>query len=288
MVVSAQWPGATAEDMQSQVADRIESRLQDLPWLDYVQTYVRPGARWYGVLRDTTPPREVAGLWYQVRKKVGDIRHLLPAGVQGPNFDDEYSDVYAAVLALTGADNAELVRQAEAIRLRMLRLEAPARWRSSASRRSGLRRGQPRPPRHPRVPPAAILDALARHNAVAPAGVAETASSRVFLRTEAGFDGLAAIRAVPVEAGDGRTLRLGDIAKSAAARRTRPSRAIRHGGRPAVLVAVAKRPGADVLALGRELGRRSPRSAPGCPWASPSSRSRTSPMWWRRASASSC
>jgi multidrug efflux pump len=255
MVVSAQWPGATAEDMQAQVADRIESRLQDLPWLDYVQTYVRPGSAVVQVLlRDTTPPREVAGLWYQVRKKVGDIRHLLPAGVQGPNFDDEYSDVYAAVLALTGADNAELVRQAEAVRLRMLRLEDAGKVavfgeqaqqvfvEVSHARLTTLA-----------VPPASILDALARHNAVAPAGVAETASSRVFLRTEAGFDGLAAIRAVPVEAGGGRTLRLGDIATIRRGTQDPPVSAIRHGGRPAVLVAVAKRPGADVLALGREL-----------------------------------
>src|SRR4051794_9276963 len=123
MVVSAQWPGATAEEMQAQVADRIENKLQDLPYLDYVQTFTRPGsAITTVVLRDTTPPKEVPGLWYQVRKKVGDIKQNLPTRMQGPFFDDEYSDVYAVVIAVTGADNAELVRQAERIRLRMLQL----------------------------------------------------------------------------------------------------------------------------------------------------------------------
>jgi multidrug efflux pump len=254
MVVTAQWPGAKAEEMQSQVADRIESRLQDLKYLDYVQTYVRPGqAVVQVVLRDTTPPREVPEMWYQVRKKLGDIRHLLPAGVQGPFFDDEYSDVYAAVFALTGADNAELVRQAERLRLRLLQLPGAGKVaifgeqaqkvfvEVSHARLATLG-----------VPPASLLEALARHNAVQPSGVAETGSSRIHLRTDAGLDGLAAIRAVPVAVG-GRTVRLGDLATVRRGVEDPPISAIRHGGEPAVLVAMAKRQGADVLALGRDL-----------------------------------
>jgi multidrug efflux pump subunit AcrB len=254
MVVTAQWPGATAEEMQSQVADRIESRLQDLQYLDYVQTYVRPGAAVVQVLlRDVTPPRQVPEMWYQVRKKVGDIRRLLPSGVQGPFFDDEYSDVYAAVLAITGADNAELVRQAEALRLRLLQLPNAGKVAIFGEQAQQVFVEVS----HARLAtmglaPSAILDALARHNAVAPAGVVETPSSRVFLRTDAGFDGLAAIRAVPVEAG-GRTLRLGDIATILRGTQDPPTSAIRYAGQPAVLVAVAKRQGADVLALGEEL-----------------------------------
>jgi len=254
MVVSAQWPGATAEEMQAQVADPIESRLQNLAHLDYVQTYVRPGAAVVQVvLRDTTPPREVPALWYQVRKKIGDIRHLLPAGLQGPFFDDEYSDVYAAVFALTGADNAELVRQAEALRLRLLQLDGAGKVAifGEQAQRVFVEVSHTRLATLA-VPPTAILDALARHNAVVPAGVAETGSSRIRLRPDSGFDGLAAIRAVPVEA-NGRTLRLGDIATIRRGLQDPPSSAIRHAGKPAVLVAVAKRQGADVLALGREL-----------------------------------
>ncbi|MBY0331798.1 MAG: efflux RND transporter permease subunit [Acetobacteraceae bacterium] len=255
MVITAQWPGATAEAMQAQVADRIESKLQDLRYLDYVQTYVRPGQAVVQVLlRDTTPPAQVPEMWYQVRKKVGDMRHLLPAGVQGPFLDDEYSDVYAGVFAITGtADNAELVRQAEALRLRLLQLPNAGKVAIFGEQAQQVFVEVS----HARlatigIPPTTILDALARNNAVAPAGVVETPSSRVWLRTDAGFDGLAAIRAVPVEAG-GRTLRLGDIATIRRGTQDPPGSAIRFGGEPAVLVAVAKRPGADVLALGEEL-----------------------------------
>lgn len=254
MVVSAAWPGATAAEMQEQVADRIESRLQDLPWLDYVQTFTRPGSVAITVtLKDTTPPKAVADQWYQVRKKVGDIRHLLPAGVQGPFFDDEYSDVYAVVIALTGADNAELVRQAEKVRLRLLALQGAGKVAIFGEEQQRVFVDIS----HGRlatlgVQPAAILDALARQNAIAPAGVAETPSSRIYLRTESGFDGLAAIRAVPVES-NGRTLRLGDIATIGRGFADPPASQIRHEGKPAVLVAVAKRAGVDVLALGRDV-----------------------------------
>jgi multidrug efflux pump subunit AcrB len=255
MVVSAAWPGATAEEMQAQVADRIESRLQDLPWLERLETYVRPGnAVTTVVLRDTTPPREVAGLWYQVRKKVGDIAGTLPAGVRGPFFNDEYSDVYSAVLALTGADNPELVRQAERIRLRLLRLpgvekvaiqgEIEQRIFVEASHARLATLG---------IAPSAILDALARHNPVAPAGVVETGATRVHLRVGAGLDGLAAIRAVPVSAGEGRTLRLGDIAEVRRGLADPPAAAVYHDGAGAVLISVAKQRGFNVLALGDSL-----------------------------------
>jgi multidrug efflux pump subunit AcrB len=254
MVVSAVWPGATAEEMQAQVADRIESRLQDLQHLDRLETYVRPGVATTTVLlRDTTPPREVPGLWYQVRKKVGDIAHTLPAGARGPFFNDEYSDVYSAIFALTGADNAELVRQAERLRLRLLRVpgvekvaiqgEIEQRIHVEVSHARLATLG---------ITPQAILEALARQNPVAPAGVVETGSTRVHLRVGGGLDGLAAIRDVPVSAGE-RTLRVGDIAEVRRGLADPPSAAIFHEGQPAVLLSVAKQRGFNVLALGASL-----------------------------------
>jgi multidrug efflux pump subunit AcrB len=255
MVVSAAWPGATAEEMQAQVADRIESRLQDLPWLDRLETYVRPGiATTTVVLRDTTPPAQVQPLWYQVRKKVGDIASSLPAGVRGPFFNDEYSDVYSAVLALTGADNAELVRQAERIRLRLLRLpgiekvaiqgEIEQRIHVEVSHARLATLG---------IAPSEILQALARQNPVAPAGVVETGSTRVHLRVGGGLDGVAAIRAVPVMAPDGRTLRLGDFATVSRGLADPPAAAVYHEGQGAVLLSVGKQRGFNVLALGESL-----------------------------------
>lgn len=254
MVVTAQWPGATAEEMQRQVADPIESRLQDLAYLDRVETFTRPGqAVMTVVLRDTTPPGQVQGLWYQVRKKVGDIRHMLPAGVQGPFFDDEYSDVWSAIYAVTGAENAELIRQAEAIRARLLRVpgvdkvkifgEQPQRIHVEVAHARLASLG---------VQPQAVLDALARHNPVVPAGVVEGGATRLHLRVDGGFDGLAAIREVPVAAA-GRSLRLGDIAEVSRGYADPPANGIRQGGRPAVLIAVGKQPGVNVLTLGANL-----------------------------------
>ena len=254
MVVSASWPGATAEEMQTQVADPIESRLQDLQYLDRVETFTRPGqAIMTVVLRDTTPPNQVQALWYQVRKKVGDIRHTLPSGVQGPFFDDEYSDVWSAIYALTGADNAELTRQAERIRARLLRVpgvdkvkifgEQPQRIHVEVAHARLASLG---------VPPQSILDALSRHNAVAPAGVVEGAATRLHLRVDGGLDGLAAIRDIPVAA-NGRSLRLGDIAEVTRGFADPPSTGIRQGSESAVLLAIAKQPGVNVLTLGRDL-----------------------------------
>src|SRR5215467_8101186 len=125
MVVNVAWPGATATEMQTQVADRIEKKLQELPYLDRVESYSQPGVSFIEVyLVDKTPPAAVKELWYQVRKKVGDIKNDLPAGVIGPNFNDEYGDVYSAIYMLTaeGLTLADLKARAEDVRQRLLRV----------------------------------------------------------------------------------------------------------------------------------------------------------------------
>lgn len=254
MVVSVQWPGATAAEVQDQVLDRIEGRLQDLAWLDTLQSFARPNAGTITItLRDDTPPAAVANLWYQVRKKVGDIRHLLPAGIQGPFFNDEYSDVYSAVIALTGADNAELVRQAERLRIRLRRIrgvekvvldgEQPQRIHVEISHRRLATLG---------LGPDAILNALARHNPVLPTGTVETGNTRVNLRLGQGMDGLDSIAAIPIPL-EGRSLRLGDVATISRGVADPASNAIRFGGQGAVLLSVVKERGVDVLRLGRAL-----------------------------------
>ncbi|MCA3382426.1 MAG: efflux RND transporter permease subunit [Roseomonas sp.] len=254
MVVTAAWPGATAEEMQNQVAERIEGRLIELPWLDTLQTYARPGVATTTVLlRDETPPHLVPELWYQVRKRVGDITNSLPAGVRGPFFDDEYSDVFSAIFALTGADNAELVRQAERLRDRFRRLpgiekvsifgEQPQRIHVEVSHTRLATLG---------ITPQVVLDALSRHNPVSPAGVIETATTRVNLRLPEGLDGIASITAVPIAA-DGRTLRLGDIATITRGLADPPSTAIRFNGDGAVLIGLTKQRGQDVLRIGKAL-----------------------------------
>src|SRR6187549_666595 len=118
MVVSVGWPGATAAEIQQQAADKIEKKLQELPFLDRIETYARPGIAFIRLtLRDTTPPAKVKDLWYEVRKKVGDIRGELPQGIVGPGFNDEYGDVYSALYMMTadGLTPAQLKQRAEDI-----------------------------------------------------------------------------------------------------------------------------------------------------------------------------
>src|SRR6516164_634409 len=116
MIVNVAWPGATAAEMQTQVADKIEKKLQELPYLDRIESYSQPGVSFIEVyLVDKTLPAAVKELWYQVRKKVGDIKNDVPAGVIGPNFNDEYGDVYSAIYMLTadGLTLADLKARAE-------------------------------------------------------------------------------------------------------------------------------------------------------------------------------
>ncbi len=102
MVVRALWPGATAEDTAREVTDRMEKALQSLQWIDYVSSYTKPGEATLMVqLKDQTPPSAVPDQWYQVRKKISDIRQTLPLGTQGPFFNDEFGDVYAVIYAFT-------------------------------------------------------------------------------------------------------------------------------------------------------------------------------------------
>ncbi len=256
MVVTAAWPGATAEEMQRQVTDRLEAKLQELPHLRYIQTYTRPGTAAMTVtVQDTTPVDEIPELWYQVRKKLGDIRHELPRGVVGPFFNDEYGDVFAAVYALTGegVGNAELIRQAEKIKLALLRvpnvekveifgeLDQKIFVEFSHGRLATLG-----------IPPRAIFDSLARQNAITPAGSVETATDRVHIRVDGALDGVAAVEAVPVAA-NGRVFRLGDIATVRRGYEDPPGYIVRHNGQPAVAVGVAKADGANGLRLGQDL-----------------------------------
>ena len=152
MVVSAAWPGATAREMEQQVTDKLETKLQELPYFYNVQSYTKPGETViYVSVRDDVPPAKVPDLWYQVRKKIGDIKGTLPQGVLGPNFNDEYGDTYSLIWAFeadgfSDAELKEMVKEA--------RLQAAARAQRHQGRpvrRPGpedLHRVQPRAARH--------------------------------------------------------------------------------------------------------------------------------------------
>ncbi|GGE85252.1 efflux RND transporter permease subunit [Stappia taiwanensis] len=259
MVVTAAWPGASAQEMQEQVADQIETRLQTLPWLGRLETYATPGfMATQIVLDDATPPSEVADLWYQVRKKVGDIRGDLPAGVLGPFFNDEYSDVFVQVHAITAPDAhwSELSDLAEMARQSLLSVpgvekvqlfgEQDEKIYVDISYAKMATLG---------IPISAIFDALARQNAVVPSGSVDTPSETVQVRVSGKLAGVEAVAAVPVRAGE-RTFRLGDVARIHSGISDPQRFAARYNGKPAIMLGVAMADGGNVLELGERLAEK--------------------------------
>jgi len=258
MIVYVTWPGATASEMQEQVADKIEKKLQELPYLDRVETYSQPGVSFTQViLSDRTPPSKVKDLWYQVRKKVADIKGDLPAGIGGPSFNDEYGDVYSAIYMLTadGLDMAELKARAEDVRQQLLRVpgvnkvdligERPQKIFIEFSHTKLATLG---------VTPQQIFDSVAQQNAIVSGGAVDTAADRINLRVTGAFSGVEAIAAVPVQA-DGRVFRLGDIATVKRGYEDPPSFIVREGGKPALGLGVSMQEGENITTLGRNLAR---------------------------------
>jgi len=256
MIVNVAWPGATAEEMQMQVADRIEKKLQDLPYLDRVQSYSQPGVSFIQVfLTDKTPPAKVKDLWYQVRKKVSDIRRELPAGIIGPNFNDEYGDVYSVIYMLTadGLSLAELKARAEDIRQSLLRVpdvnkvdiigERPQRIFIEFSHAKLATLG---------LTPQEIIDSVAEQNAVVSGGSIDTSADRINMRVTGAFSGVEAIAAVPVEA-EGRVFRLGDIASVKRGYEDPPAFIVREDGKAALGLGVSMADGANIITLGDNL-----------------------------------
>ncbi len=256
MVLNVAWPGATTKEMQTQVADKIEKKLQELPYIDRVESYSTPGLSFVQVyLSDRTPPREVKPLWYQVRKKVGDIRGELPEGIIGPNFNDEFGDVYSAIYMLSadGVSLAALKARAEDIRQRLLRVpnvnkadiigEQPQKIFIEFSHAKLATLG---------ITPQQIFASVARQNAVVAGGSVETSADRINLRVTGAFTGVDAIASVPVQA-DGRVFRLGDIATVKRGYQDPPTFVVRTSGKPALGIGVSMQDGANLVTLGGDL-----------------------------------
>jgi multidrug efflux pump subunit AcrB len=256
MTFSAVWPGATAQQMQDLVAEPLEKRMQELAGYDRVETFTRPGQMFATLtLKDSTRPADVPEQFYQARKKLGDEARRLPPGVYGPFINDEYSDVNFALYALKARDlpQRDLVREAERLRERLLRVpgvnkvniigERPERVFVELSYERLATLG---------IDARDIFDALARQNAVTPAGSVGTDGPRVFLRLDGAYAGLEALSDTPVRAGS-RTFRLGDIADIRRGFEDPATFLIRHDGEPAMIVGVVMQPGWNGLDLDRAL-----------------------------------
>ena len=254
MVVTASWSGATAKETQDLLAEPIERKLQDLPHLDHLVTFVRPGfVATMVTFADSTPPADVPDLFYQARKKLGDLKPSLPDGVQGPDANDEYTDVYGAVFALTGADNAELTRQAERVRDRLLRVPGAEKVTVSGEipRALYVEFSQTRLAALGLTVPE-ISRAIAAQNDIVDTGLVETGTTRVPLRVDAGMDGPDTLANVPIPAA-GASVKLGDIASIVRGYQDPPQFSVRHNGEQAVVVAVSTQKGTNGLAFGKAL-----------------------------------
>lgn len=256
MTIVTAWPGATPQEMQDQVAERIEKRLQELRWYDRSETYTRPGLAFTTLsLLDTTPPSQVPEEFYQARKKVGDEAKELPAGVIGPMVNDEYSDVTFALFALKakGESQRALVRDAETLRQRLLHVpgvkkvniigEQPERIYVEFSHERLATLG---------IGPQEVFAALNGQNALTPAGSVETKGSQVFLRLDGALNQLDKIRETPIVA-QGRTLKLSDVTTVTRGYEDPATFLIRNGGEPALLLGIVMRDGWNGLDLGKAL-----------------------------------
>ena len=252
------WPGATAQEMQDQVAEKIEKRMQELRWYDRTETYTRPGLAFTTLtLLDTTPPSEVQEEFYQARKKVSDEVGNLPSGVIGPIVNDEYSDVTFALFALKaqGEPQRALVRDAETQRQRLLHVPGVKKVNiiGEQSERIYVEFS------HDRlatlgVSPQDVFAALNSQNALTAAGSVETKGPQVFVRLDGAFDELQKIRDTPVVS-QGRTLKLSDIATVKRGYEDPATFMVRNGGQPALLLGIVMRDGWNGLDLGKALDK---------------------------------
>jgi multidrug efflux pump len=255
-VVSVEWPGATAAEMQGQVADRIEKKLQELPWVDKIDSYYKPGFASISLnFRDSTPPRDVPMLFLELRKKMSDLLPDLPAGVLGPFVNDEFGDVDSVLYTIVGdgASYAQLKEVAEAFRKRLQRVadvtkvdlygDQPERIFVEFSHAKLATLG---------VPLQAVFDSIGKQNALSPAGEFQTDAQRLPVRVTGAQQGAEAVAETPVFAG-GQTFRLGDVANVSHGYEDPPSFLIRAQGQPALEVGVVMQKGGNILALGKTL-----------------------------------
>ena len=256
MTIITAWPGATALEMQDQVAEPLEKRLQELKWYDRAETFTRPGMAFTTLsLQDSTPPSQVQEEFYQARKKLGDEAKNLPAGVIGPMVNDEFSDVTFALFALKakGEPQRLLVRDAESLRQRLLHVpgvkkvniigEQAERIFVSFSHERLATLG---------ISPQAIFAALNNQNVLTPAGSIDTNGPQVNIRLDGAFDTLQKIRDTPLVA-QGRTLKLSDVATVERGYEDPATFMVRNQREPALLLGVVMREGWNGLDLGKAL-----------------------------------
>ncbi len=256
MVLRTTWPGASAREVEQQVTDKLEKKLQEVPWLDYLRSYSRPSESViFLFIKDSTPPAEIANIWYQTRKKIGDIKHTLPNGIEGPFFNDEFGDVYGNLYALRGDDYdyPELKRQAEVVRAELLRVtdvakvdffgEQKQRIFIDLSNAKLATLG---------IDTSILLETLTKQNLVTSSGNFDSTSERIRIAVSGRYNQIEHIRDIRLHANN-REFRLGDIAKVTRGTDDPPNDRVRYKGQNAMLIGVVMQSKGDIIKLGRDL-----------------------------------
>ncbi|MCF1709088.1 efflux RND transporter permease subunit [Tabrizicola sp. J26] len=259
MLVTAVWPGATMEETQTQLTDRLERRLEETTGLDALQSITRPGiVTIYVDLQESFPPDRVPAVWQEVRNSIGDIRHTLPPGVLGPFFNDSFGDVFGIIYGFTadGFSDRELRDNVDMVRSELLRQVdgiAKVEWIGVQDEQIlleflpdrvaalGLDYGR-------------IFEAIAAQNVVRPAGVVTTGQENVAIRVSGSFESEADLLNVSLVA-DGRMIRLGDIATVRRTLSDPPQPLLRINGQRAIALAISMAEGGDILALGQNIDK---------------------------------
>ena len=256
MALRVFWPGATAQQVAEQVTDKLEKTLQEVPYADKIRSYSKPGeALIIFQVKDSSPPKEMQQVWYTVRKKIGDIRATLPAGVIGPYFNDEFGDVYGSIYALSadGFTYSELKDEADRVRQRLLKVRHVNKVAIFGAQdeklfieisqkrlaQMGLDFNQ-------------VLAQLGQQNAVESAGAITSATDYVQVRVGGQFNSVDELRALPIRAG-GASFKLGDIADIKRAYVDPPQVKVRHQGHEVIALGISMAKGGDIIQMGKAL-----------------------------------
>jgi multidrug efflux pump len=256
MVVRATWPGATALQMAEQVADKLEKKLQETPYIDKIRSYSKPGETTIILqLRESTPPKETAASWYQVRKKIGDIRATLPAGVNGPYFNDEFGDTYGSIVALSGEGftYAEVKDYADFVRQQLLRVKSVAkvelfgvqdeRITIEFSQKKFAQLG---------ITMDSVVAQLAAQNSVEGTGILVTPTDNLQVRVTGALMTVKDLQELDLRA-NGTSFKLGDFATVRREYRDPPQDKMRFNGKDVIGLGISMEKGGNIIELGKSL-----------------------------------
>ena len=257
MVVRTYWPGATAQQVAEQVTDKLERTLQEVPYADKIRSYSKPGeSQIIFQIKDSSRAADVPNVWYSVRKKIGDIRYTLPAGVQGPFFNDEFGDVFGVIYALDapGFNPAEVKRFADDVRQQLLRVPNVAKVEQFGVQDEKIFIEIPQKRMvQLGLDLNAVLAQLGQENVVENPGAVQAPLDVVQVRIEGQFEKVAQLRAMPIRGSSGQQLRLGDIATVTRGFSDPPVVKVHHQGQPVIALGVSMAKGGDIIALGKSL-----------------------------------